>query len=139
MTNSAIWTITEPGYRAHLRRGSEARAAAVYQALGPVRRAIRWGVDGVHALGVAIRVRLDAMRSAYALEHLDARHLEDIGLTRHDVDDLAAGKWPAAARMLKERGEAPKPEERPKRRPIALTFRDTLDLEEAPRIWRRAA
>lgn len=136
MTNAAIWTISDPAYAALLRRASEERSAAVYAALAPLRRAASWLAELAAQGGTRLRRMREAARTVRALSALSDHSLADIGLTRRDVDALAAGlpvpKSAAAAApadLAADAGiAAASPGPRPPRRPLALSFRDTLQL-----------
>lgn len=81
-----IWLSANPELEEPLRRANEARAAAFYAAWRGAVRAL--GVP-FRRLGAAIRTARRAQRTRRELSALSDRQLEDIGLVRAEIADIA--------------------------------------------------
>lgn len=92
MTLHILTTYSSPQYDAHLRRIREARSAAFWAAIGPLRRVIGQIADGVSAAARFITEQRQRVATLRSLERMSTRELEDIGLSRADLLAFEAGE-----------------------------------------------
>lgn len=85
MTLHILTTYTAPEFEDHRRRVNEARAAAFWAVLGPVRRATGWIGDGISALLAGIARRKRHTKDLRLLQRMSLHELEDIGLNHADL------------------------------------------------------
>ncbi|MEO1600240.1 MAG: DUF1127 domain-containing protein [Pseudomonadota bacterium] len=137
MTNTSIWTISNPAYNAMLRRASEERAAAVYRALGPIRR-VSAAIGETLATGLTrLHHWFERTQTLQILNGLSDHSLRDIGLTREDLATLETGDLPSHAKAAIS--HVARPERKSDYKPLAFTLRDTLEPKEQEEPLRRAA